>query len=261
MKRNLMTAAFAATLAIGVDSASAETVLITFEEQGMPIVDDSVSVDLLGSFNGDSYLGLDSLGDVNYTENPSPGDNSGRFGVNSRSLGGSIYQQGDLARDSSGNLITYTSGDEVDSDDFDNSNGGSAILYNPPGSADPGIIPNDNDSVILGFRFQIIDQGPCFGEESSFDECYFRGETGILDINVEEGGIFESVVLETYFGFAQISHGSVIPGILGLNNSSGRAAVVPSLPDPNPNVVPLPAAGWMLLAGLGGIAAMRRKKP
>jgi hypothetical protein len=31
-------------------------------------------------------------------------------------------------------------------------------------------------------------------------------------------------------------------------------------PDPDPNVVPLPAAGWMLIAGLGGLAAMRRKK-
>ncbi len=31
-------------------------------------------------------------------------------------------------------------------------------------------------------------------------------------------------------------------------------------PDPDPNVVPLPAAGWMLVAGLGGLAAMRRRK-
>jgi hypothetical protein len=31
-------------------------------------------------------------------------------------------------------------------------------------------------------------------------------------------------------------------------------------PPPPPNVVPLPAAGWMLLAGLGGIAAMKRRR-
>ena len=30
--------------------------------------------------------------------------------------------------------------------------------------------------------------------------------------------------------------------------------------EPPPNVVPLPAAGWMLLAGLGGIAAMKRRR-
>lgn len=28
----------------------------------------------------------------------------------------------------------------------------------------------------------------------------------------------------------------------------------------DPGVVPLPAAGWMLIAGIGGLAAMRRRK-
>lgn len=31
-------------------------------------------------------------------------------------------------------------------------------------------------------------------------------------------------------------------------------------PPPTPGAVPLPAAGWMLMAGLGGIAALRRRK-
>ncbi len=31
-------------------------------------------------------------------------------------------------------------------------------------------------------------------------------------------------------------------------------------PDPTPPVVPLPAAGWLLIAGIGGLAAMKRRK-
>lgn len=32
------------------------------------------------------------------------------------------------------------------------------------------------------------------------------------------------------------------------------------VPPPAPGAIPLPAAGWMLLAGLGGMAALRRRK-
>ena len=36
--------------------------------------------------------------------------------------------------------------------------------------------------------------------------------------------------------------------------------VSPPPPPPDIDVVPLPAAGWMLLASLGGLAAVRRRK-
>jgi len=75
-----------------------------------------------------------------------------------------------------------------------------------------------------------------------------------------EGGGQEEIVA-TYFGFMQITRGSVIPGLLGFNNVNGQAAVV-SLPNTgNPSAVPLPAAGWMLIAAMGGLGvAARRKK-
>lgn len=36
--------------------------------------------------------------------------------------------------------------------------------------------------------------------------------------------------------------------------------IISQPPTGNPNVIPLPAAGWMLIAGIGGLAAMRRRK-
>jgi hypothetical protein len=47
-----------------------------------------------------------------------------------------------------------------------------------------------------------------------------------------------------------------VPGLIGIN-PFGQGALV-SIPG-TPPVVPLPAAGWMLLAGIGGLVAMRRR--
>jgi hypothetical protein len=44
------------------------------------------------------------------------------------------------------------------------------------------------------------------------------------------------------------------------NNTPGISHLTVYTGGDDPNVVPLPAAGWLLLAGVGGLAAMRRKK-
>jgi hypothetical protein len=42
-------------------------------------------------------------------------------------------------------------------------------------------------------------------------------------------------------------------------STQSNIELVPELPNGEVSAVPLPAAGWMLLAGLGGIAVMRRR--
>ncbi|MEM6759927.1 MAG: VPLPA-CTERM sorting domain-containing protein [Pseudomonadota bacterium] len=45
----------------------------------------------------------------------------------------------------------------------------------------------------------------------------------------------------------------------GANDFLFTGTLIPP-PNNNPNPVPLPAAGWMLIAGMGGLVAMRRRK-
>lgn len=50
---------------------------------------------------------------------------------------------------------------------------------------------------------------------------------------------------------------------VGLDNivySVAQTDIVDPPPPPNPSAVPLPAAGWMMLGGLAGIAALRRRR-
>jgi hypothetical protein len=53
--------------------------------------------------------------------------------------------------------------------------------------------------------------------------------------------------------------GEVIAGHLGSTATSGQDIGYQSGYIEQPTMVPLPAAGWMLLAGLGGLVAMRRR--
>ena len=117
------------------------------------------------------------------------------------------------------------------------------------------LLEEEGDSVILGFRIEVMlddmygYEGPqllmqmpeyCYGPEAMYFE----------DCIIEEP---QPEILATYFGFVEFTRGSVTPGILGVNNVIGAAAVVPS-------TVPLPASILLLGAGLGGLSVMRRRK-
>ena len=78
---------------------------------------------------------------------------------------------------------------------------------------------------------------------------------GNIDIGIGSGMIeADGAFLATISGFSGFdSYFSPIA-------TAFSPGVSPPPPPPDVNVVPLPAAGWMLLASLGGLAAVRRRK-
>ncbi len=73
--------------------------------------------------------------------------------------------------------------------------------------------------------------------------------TGVFNVFVPIGVTFDGIARSIDFGgtenqiaFDNVTFGSATPGTGG------------------PSPIPLPAAGWMLIAGIGGLAAMRRRK-
>lgn len=247
-------AAFCAT------SSNATTVVVSdYIGAGVGFVDDSIGFDIIGAMG----LGADGTNDIALTENPGNGDTSGRFSVDSRdvSVGDSTrFQRGDLARNSDNELYIFQNGDEINSTHFQGLSD-TAILYGGGGltgfpEAPDGVLPNAGDRVVLGFRFQIVEQTYLndlvllsLEEATPIVEC---GEEEEVCAPVEEE------VLHTVFGFFEIERGSIVPLNYGYN-ASGAAVVTTAPPTMAP--VPLPAAGWMLIAGVGGLlAAGRRKK-
>lgn len=74
--------------------------------------------------------------------------------------------------------------------------------------------------------------------------------------------------IDGFFGFQGLAVASSVIGVISTFDPQGGGgatwftagqATVPGGPT-NPSPVPLPAAGWMLIAGLGGLAAMGRRR-
>lgn len=79
-----------------------------------------------------------------------------------------------------------------------------------------------------------VDQVNCLGVTSGA-KCNFVAGAGAFSVTVDSFADFERA----------------------LRTKLSTEGVVP--PGPNPSPVPLPAGGWLLLAGLGGLAVMKRR--
>ena len=92
------------------------------------------------------------------------------------------------------------------------------------------------------------------------------GSTGWVDNQTYEFDlVFTSSVIEVFVdGNKEISYaGDFTDGSFGFYNYSQpnvRYAGITEDEAPPPNPIPLPAAGWLLFAGIGGLAAIKRRK-
>ena len=167
---------------------------------------------------------------------------------------GNIIQRGSFAFGEDGQLATFGAGgdDGFMVDGRFNYDSHVAELYGP--KARPELLTEENDTAIIGFRIEVLmeDLAPMYQAEGQ--DTYYC-DMPMVDEPV--GAIYDicgpsQERIATYFGFLEVTRGSVTPGILGVSLLSGTGAVVPS--------VPLPAPALLLGAGLAGLAGMRRRR-
>ena len=150
---------------------------------------------------------------------------------------------------------------------------GGGGTYNAVGPADVdlnsyGLISNNQDDGESGSPNHAIDSwGPDesmvfnFGMDVQFLGTYISWAAGNQKWDVFMDGSLESV--ETGSGWETLNYGLADNFAIGTRYNGGHSAIkLKKIKiDYTPlEVIPLPAAGWLMLAGLGGLAAVRRRK-
>ncbi len=122
-------------------------------------------------------------------------------------------------------------------------------------SSAPGVITGTDgptSNIQAGNIGQTFDVGVAIGNTGSGSGFFDSFDFDVLATDLDISAFFD----QTFALRGQ----TVGPAPNGGQDSSKQFGVAGSGPDTPPAPVPLPAAGWLLLAGLGGLAAARRKR-
>lgn len=113
-----------------------------------------------------------------------------------------------------------------------------------------------NEYLTLSFSPEITFKSVTFSYWDSNDDARFYTYNGSgWDYRGGVGSSGDSIYSYDFFG--TYTGSSFAIGASGYNDEWKLRSVAV---DYTPPVVPLPAAGWMLMAGIGGLAAMKRRR-